>query len=124
MALSALAVVGLAACGSSSTTSLPVTTLPATSSTTPATTTVVASERCKAAFLQGHDDEAAGMDTFVAFRPSVQSCVNQAEWAAAAKAQGVDLGADTPVFLDRTCSAADDATKALPICQEVKGKDR
>ena len=109
-------------CSSSSPSSLPVTTLHPTSTTT-AASTVALSEPCKAAFLQGHNDEAAGMDTFVAFRPSVQACANQAEWAAAASAQGVNLGPDTPVFLDRTCNAADDKTKALPICHEVKGAD-
>lgn len=118
----------LSGCGSSSPRSLPITTLPTTSTTAAAaaasTTPVLASADCKAAFKQGHDNEAAGIETFAAFQASVQKCSSAAEWTAAAKAIGVDLDGQEPVFLDRTCNAGDAKTKALQICQEVKGKDK
>lgn len=78
---------------------------------------------CRTAFQQGHDDEAAGIETFVAFGPSVKRCATLAEWTTAAKAHGAGLEGQGAVFVDRTCSFADDATKARPICQEVKGED-
>lgn len=117
----------LSACGSSSPKSLPITTLPTTSTTVGATSSaapVIASADCQAAFKQGHDAEGAGGETFSVFRPSVQKCSSVAEWTAAAKGIGVDLGGQEPVFLDRTCKLADAKTQALAICQEVKGKDR
>lgn len=89
-----------------------------------ATTPVVASTECRAAFQLGHDGEAAGTETFLAFRQSVQRCSSLAQWTAAAKDIGVDLGDQAAVFVDRTCSMADEATRARAICEEVKGKDR
>lgn len=98
------------------------TTLPSTTASTPVA--VKASAECRTAFQQGHDGEAAGTETFVAFRPSVQRCTSLAEWIGAARAIGVDLGGQASAFVDRTCSMADDATRARAICQEVKGQDR
>lgn len=93
---------------------------------TPTSSTVAAplvSPECRDAFQKGHDDEAAGTETFVAFRPSVQRCRTLAEWTAAAEAHGAGLGGREAVFVDRTCAFSVDAVKALPICQEVKGAD-
>ncbi|MGI8686613.1 MAG: hypothetical protein ACR2MO_16245 [Acidimicrobiales bacterium] len=131
VAAALVAVITLGGCGEDSR-DISVPTTLATSTTTAAAgaaTTVVgvavtASADCQAAFQKGHDDEAAGTETFVAFRPSVQRCASLAEWAAAAKKHGAGLEGRAGVFVDRTCSSADADVKALPICQEAKGMDR
>ena len=113
-AAAVLAMVVLAACGDDG------------DDTASPTSTVAAprpSPECRDAFQKGHDDEAAGTETFVAFRPSVQRCRTLAEWTAAAQAHGAGLQGREAVFVDRTCAFSDDAVKALPICREVKGAD-
>jgi hypothetical protein len=114
----------IAACGASSPKSLPVTTLPRATTTTPDAAPATASADCIAAFNEGEDDESSGVETFVAFRPSIQRCSSLGEWTAALRLHGSGLEGQEAVFVDRTCNEADDATRARPICQEVKGADR
>jgi hypothetical protein len=78
------------------------------------------SQDCRDAFSQGHDREAGGEPTVVAFLPSVQRCSSVAEWTATARARNVNLNGRDAAFIDGVCSAAGADTQARPICREAK----
>jgi len=80
-----------------------------------------ASTPCTQAIKEGHNREAAGEPTPVAFLGSLRECRSLAEWTAAANGLGIDLRGREPQFVDNTCNAPPTGpdVRTSAICQEA-----